>query len=235
MHRIPAHDSNNTATTTPSPAPPLPRNYNTGEELESIITSSGVYKAQNPIDKLIFLGLLAGIFVFLSGMFAVSLAGGIPVDVRSSWPMLPKLAVAVSFPVGLVFILLFGGELFTGNTMIMTIAYLNKRVTFLDLIINWIVVFLSNFIIILFFTYLFAFQTGIFTVEPFNSFLIALAQKKCGYSFAQALLLSIPANTLVCLAIFLGLAARDVTGKVLGMYLPIATFAATGWEHCVGE
>jgi hypothetical protein len=59
-----------------------PRNYNTGEELEKILTSSGVYKARNPIDKLIFLGLLAGLFVFLSGCFAVSLAGGIPQDVR---------------------------------------------------------------------------------------------------------------------------------------------------------
>ncbi len=48
-------------------------------------------------------------------------------------------------------------------------------------------------------------------------------------------MLGIPANALVCLAFFLGLAAHDVTGKILGLYLPVAAFAATGWEHSIAN
>ncbi|KAI8805594.1 Formate/nitrite transporter-domain-containing protein [Cladochytrium replicatum] len=213
----------------------LPREYNTGKEIEKVFQVLAVRKVLNPLDKTIFLGILSGLFVTFAGMFTVSVAGGVPLDVRTMYPALTKLLVAVTFPIGIVFILLFGGELFTGNTMILVVAWLNKRVSIGELLLNWLVVFLSNLGAIALFVYLLAYLTGIFDNDPQHEFIVSLALRKANLPFYKMVLMGIPANALVCLAFFLGLAARDVTGKILGLYLPIACFAATGWEHCVAN
>ncbi|KAJ3144778.1 hypothetical protein HDU86_001496 [Geranomyces michiganensis] len=214
---------------------PLPRDYNTGAELEVAVTTLGITKSRISVDHLIFLGLLAGIWVAFAGMFAQQVVGGVPANIRASWPVLSKLLLGVTFPVGIVFIVLFGGELFTGNTMIMVVAWLNRKVTIRDVVVNWTVVFCANFAACALTAYLLGYLTDIFEPEPFRSYVIAVATRKVQLPFYKAFLMGIPANALVCLSFFLGLAARDVTGKILGLYLPIATFAATGWEHCVAN
>ncbi|KAJ3183318.1 hypothetical protein HDU85_002344 [Gaertneriomyces sp. JEL0708] len=213
----------------------LPRDYNTGKELVAKITSLGVGKAKNPVDKVIFLGLLAGVWVSFAGLYAQQVVGAIPAAARIAWPVLPKLLIGITFPIGIVFIVLFGGELFTGNTMIMIVALLNKKVTIWALLLNWFLVFISNFAACVFVAWLFGFVTDIFADEPYRSYVISVATRKANLPFGRALLLAIPANALVCLSVFLGLAARDITGKIIGLFLPIMTFAATGWEHVVAN
>ncbi|KAJ3040404.1 hypothetical protein HDV00_010958 [Rhizophlyctis rosea] len=112
----------------PRPPVPLPRNYNTGEELGNVIAKLGVHKSHNPWDKTLFMGFLSGVWVTFAGIFAIMIAGGIPETVRHDYPAIPKFLVGLTFPVAIVFILIFGGELFTGNTMIMVVAKLNKKV-----------------------------------------------------------------------------------------------------------
>ncbi len=41
----------------------LPREYNTGQELEGVVTLIGMRKSNNPLDKEVFLGFLAGLWV----------------------------------------------------------------------------------------------------------------------------------------------------------------------------
>ncbi len=43
---------------------------------------------------------LAGFWVGLGGIAALSVAGGIPVDVRNAWPFLPKLSIGLFFAFG---------------------------------------------------------------------------------------------------------------------------------------
>ncbi|KAJ3077254.1 hypothetical protein HK102_005272, partial [Quaeritorhiza haematococci] len=213
----------------------LPRNYNTGAELENVVTALGIRKKNSPWDKIVFLGFLSGTWVVFAGLFTIAVAGGVPADVRAAWPAIPKLLVACTFPVGIIFILLFGGELFTGNTMIMVVALLNRKVTLWQLCVNWFLVFWANLFTVVLWTYLLGYLTHNFDAEPFHSFIVGIANTKAQLPFYVALLRAIPANALVCLAFFLGLAARDVTGKIIGLYLPVAVFAATGWEHCVAN
>jgi formate transporter len=72
----------------------------------------------NPVDKMAFLGFMAGIWVGFGGIAATTVAGGIfspkfilnfliiavgiPSDVRDTWPILPKLGLALFFPFALV-------------------------------------------------------------------------------------------------------------------------------------
>ncbi|KAJ3038698.1 hypothetical protein HK097_003091, partial [Rhizophlyctis rosea] len=213
----------------------LPRNFNTGEELGTVIAKLGVHKSHNPWDKTLFMGFLSGVWVTFAGIFGISIAGGVPEHIRHEWPMIPKFLVGITFPVAIVFILIFGGELFTGNTMIMVVAKLNKKITYRDLIQSWALVFISNFASCLFLSYLFGYQSQLFAAEPYLSYVISITTKKTHIPFGRAILMGIPANALVCLSLFLGLASRDMTGKIYGLYLPVMTFAATGWEHCVAN
>lgn len=71
-----------------------------GLSLEDAILHNAVKKLGNPIDKTYFLGVLAGVFVGFGGLAALSIAGGIPPEVRDSWPVLPKLGIAFFFPFG---------------------------------------------------------------------------------------------------------------------------------------
>lgn len=132
-------------------------------------------------------------------------------------------------------IVLFGGDLFTGNTMVMTVAYLHRRITATDLMKNWVLVFISNFIGCIFAAYLFGYLTDILATPMIKQYLFQICETKARLTPGVAFLRGIPANALVCLAIFLGLSARDVIGKVVGLYLPIFAFAVTGFEHCVAN
>ena len=67
------------------------------------------------------------------------------------------------------------------------------------------------------------------------SYVRGIAEKKARLTFWVIFLRGIPANSLVCLSIFMGLAARDVVGKIIGMWFPIFAFAVSGFEHCVAN
>lgn len=55
--------------------------------------------------------------------------------------------------------------------------------------------------------------------------------EKTSLSFEVALICGILCNWLVCLAVFMAVAVRSVTGKMLACYAPIMAFATSGFEH----
>jgi formate/nitrite transporter FocA (FNT family) len=61
------------------------------------------------------------------------------------------------------------------------------------------------------------------------------ATAKSALPFGQALLLGILCNVLVCLAIWISLSSRLPAHRVLLTMLPIAAFAAAGFEHVVAN
>ena len=54
-------------------------------------------------------------------------------------------------------------------------------------------------------------------------------------SFVEAFLRGVLCNTLVCLAVWLCLAAHDVASKVVAIVFPISAFVAMGFEHSVAN
>jgi len=63
----------------------------------------------------------------------------------------------------------------------------------------------------------------------------AIAVGKLALSADQAFFRGVLCNALVCLAVWLCFAARDVAGKVLAILWPIAAFVALGFEHSVAN
>ncbi|HEY5974850.1 MAG TPA: formate/nitrite transporter family protein, partial [Geobacteraceae bacterium] len=64
---------------------------------------------------------------------------------------------------------------------------------------------------------------------------LQVAAAKCQLPFGVALIRGIFCNWLVCLAVFMATAARDVTGKMLACYAPIMAFVTSGFEHSVAN
>lgn len=68
--------------------------------LEDALLFNATKKVSNTPDKLLFLSIIAGIWVGLGGVVAVSAAGGVPEDVRSRWVSLPKFLMGSFFAFG---------------------------------------------------------------------------------------------------------------------------------------
>jgi formate/nitrite transporter len=64
---------------------------------------------------------------------------------------------------------------------------------------------------------------------------VSIAAAKVALSFSEAFFRGILCNILVCLAVWLALAARSVVDKIFAIIFPISAFVAAGFEHSVAN
>ena len=72
-------------------------------------------------------------------------------------------------------------------------------------------------------------------VAPIGVVAVHIADVKLKLGFVQALCRGVLCNMLVCLAVIMCIASRTLGGKILGIYFPIMTFVASGYEHSVAN
>jgi formate/nitrite transporter len=186
-----------------------------------------VQKGKRKVWELLLLAFLAGVYISIGGhVFMVALQQG-----------MGKVVAGAVFSVGLVFVVVAGAELFTGN-VIMVIGSLSNLVSCRAILRNWGAVYAGNLIG----SYVFAFLiwwTGLMgTVESpseLGALASGIAQAKLQLSFGDAFTRAILCNMLVVLAIIMATVARDVISKVVCCVLPIMAFVASGFEHCVAN
>ena len=137
------------------------------------------------------------------------------------------------FSVGLMLVVICGAELFTGNSLLAKSA-LHGEVPWLKVGENWLIVFFGNLAGSLFFAWL-MYHSQLWQSGNVAQHAVKIAAVKCNLSFTSALIRGIFCNWLVCLAVFMAVSARDVTGKLLACYVPIMTFVASGFEHSIAN
>lgn len=137
------------------------------------------------------------------------------------------------FSIGLMLVVVCGAELFTGNSLLAGAA-LHGEISWSKLAENWAIVLLGNFIGALFFAWL-MFETRLWEQGKLAEHAVHIAALKCQLSFSSAFVRGILCNWLVCLAVFMATAARDITGKMLACYVPVMTFVASGFEHSIAN
>jgi formate/nitrite transporter len=54
-------------------------------------------------------------------------------------------------------------------------------------------------------------------------------------TWSQVFFRAICCNWLVCLAVWMAFAAKDVVGKIFAIFFPIMGFVSSGFEHCVAN
>lgn len=192
----------------------------------------GAHKARLDTGRLFALAALAGAFVALGAVFSTTVAAGaqgvLPYGVT-------RLLSGVVFSLGLVLVVVGGAELFTGNALIV-MAWASRRVTALQVLRNWTIVYLGNLVGALA-TALLVFAGGQhrFGGGAVGAAVLEVAAAKCRHEPGAAVALGVLCNGLVCLAVWLSLSARSTTDRVLSVALPISAFVTVGFEHSVAN
>jgi Formate/nitrite family of transporters len=101
---------------------------------------------------------------------------------------------------------------------------------------NWLFVYLGNFVGSLLIAYfvLHSGQLG-FSEGLLGGYTIKIAAYKTGLSFESAFFMGILCNWLVCIAIWMASASKDLAGKILAIFFPIWLFITSGFEHSVAN
>jgi len=199
------------------------------KEICDYVESVGVEKANNKFTQTLVLGILAGAFIAI-GAFSAAMASHSIENVGVA-----KLVAGVVFPVGLMFVIICGAELFTGNCLL-TVAFAQKKITLKKMLENWAIVYFANFIGA-FIIVILIYYSGLLNTNDgkLGGYVIKVAAYKCGLTPIQTFTSGILCNFVVSLAVWGSYAAKDVVGKVFISFFPIMAFVIAGFEHCVAN
>ncbi|MCM3004368.1 formate/nitrite transporter family protein [Priestia koreensis] len=204
--------------------------YNS-KQIAKLSVEAGVSKVHLPMSSLLPLGFLGGAFISLGFLLDIRVSANLPAD----WGTFGAFLGASVFPLGLILILIAGGELLTGNMMTISLACFSRKVTFGQLVKNWVLITLSNFVGALFVAYCFGHLAGLTDSGPFLAKTVAIAKAKLDEGFVASFFSAIGCNWLVGLAVWLAYGAQSVGGKILGIWFPIMGFVAIGFQHVVAN
>ena len=186
-------------------------------------------KTELPLLRMILLGIFAGMFI-AGGASASSLAMHAVSNVG-----LARFVAGSIFPVGLMMIVFVGGELFTGDCL-MIMGCVHGKFPAAKMIKVLVVVYLSNLIGSVLFAELVNLSGQYnYTAGLLGAFTIKVAMGKVSMSFAAAFASGILCNIFVCMAVLMAMAAKDIAGKVWAIFFPILAFVVSGYEHCVAN
>lgn len=200
------------------------------KEIAERVEKAGVTKARLPFFSMLMLAVLAGGFIGLGGLYFVLVAS----DASLGFAMKRVLGGLV-FSLGLILVVVAGAELFTGNNLLV-MAWADRRISTVELLRNWAVVFMGNFIGALGLAVLvFLSGHGEMNEGQVGETYVKLAAAKCSMPFMTAFFRGVLCNALVCLAVWLAMAGRSVVDKIAAIVFPISAFVAAGFEHSVAN
>lgn len=201
----------------------------TPAETAANYAASGRAKTQSSAGRLFLLAVLAGFFIALGGAVTNTAAHTIA-NVGAA-----RVVSGLLFPFGLAMVILTGGELFTGNTLLV-MPVLGRQATWAGLLRNWLIVYLGNAAGAVLTAAACAFGGQLnYSGGQLAVFTMKLAAGKCVLPAGNAVILGIFCNLLVTTGVLLSLSAKDLTGRVVGAYLPVAFFVICGFEHCIAN
>lgn len=188
-----------------------------------LLTAQG--KIKNKVIKTLILAILAGVFISIAAILSVV------VSTKITNYSVAKILSAAVFPIGLILVILMKTELFTGNSLLV-IPLLNKDIKLKQLLKNWFIVYLGNFLGSLLITIL-IYNTPL--KDAIMESFIKITNTKISLSFISAIILGILCNFLVCLAVYLSSTAKSTGEKIILIFIPIFTFVALSFEHSVAN
>ena len=199
-------------------------------KIAELVEDLGVNKAVLHAIPTIMLGLMAGAFIAFGAMFFTLVMTDHGMGLGPA-----RLLGGIAFSLGLILVVVGGAELFTGNNFIV-MAWAKHKVTTAQLLRNWSIVYIANFIgavgaaILMYWSG--ALELGDSAVAETA---LNIAVYKTNLEPTQAFIRGVLCNALVCLAVWLCFAARDVASKILAIIFPISAFVALGFEHCIAN
>lgn len=190
---------------------------------------AGVKRVQMPWTRMLLLGYFAGMFI-AGGAAASSVAMHAMGNLGAA-----RLMAGFIFPIGLMMIIFIGGDLFTGDCL-MIMGVLDGKFSVGSMIRVLSFVYVSNFLGAVTVAFL-VFESGQldYTDGLLGAYTIKVALGKVSQDFFPEFFSGIMCNIFVCAAVLMVAAAKDIAGKVLAIFFPIMAFVVSGYEHCVAN
>ncbi|PSU32308.1 formate transporter FocA [Photobacterium lutimaris] len=188
-------------------------------------------KAKKTSSMTLGLAIMAGAFIGLAFVFYITVTTG---SAMTGWG-LSRLVGGIVFSMGLILIVLCGGELFT-SSVLSSISWANREISLKKMLSLWAKVYIGNFIGAMFMLMLIS-AAGMFMLNNGQWGLNALniAQHKLHHTTMQAFSLGVLCNLLVCLAIWMTFSSANALTKAMLMVLPVSMFVSSGFEHSVAN
>ena len=179
----------------------MDNHFNTPAEVIDLSIKACENKTRLPLGKMILLGIMAGAFIAFGGATSSTAAHAV-----ENVGVARALAGCI-FPVGLMLIVFLGGELFTGNCLIIMDVF-DKRVTWGGLFRDLFIVFFSNLIGALCVDLLIVYSGYLnYSGGLLGAYTIKVAVGKIAISPLQGITSGILCNILVCLAVLMATSA----------------------------
>ncbi|MBI2753670.1 MAG: formate/nitrite transporter family protein [Betaproteobacteria bacterium] len=194
------------------------------------VETVGVAKARMALLPLLMLGMLAGAFIGLGAMF-YTLVKSDPTLGFATGAVLGGLV----FSLGLLLVVVAGAELFTGNNLL-AMAWADGQITTAEILRNWVLVCLANLVGAVGLAVL-VFASGHTNLNggAIGQQVVKIALAKQSLPWEQAFFRGVLCNVLVCMAVWMAMAGRSVTDKMVAIALPVTAFVAAGFEHSIAH
>lgn len=199
-------------------------------EVAARVAEVGVAKARLPLLTLGLLGVLAGAFIGLGALMAALVAADATLGLAAQ-----RIVGGLVFSLGLVMVTVAGAELFTGNNLL-AMAWASGRVSTAEVLRNWVVACAANAVGAAGVALLVA-AAGLAAAHDgaLARAVLRIADAKAQLPLLQAFFSGVLCNVLVCLAVWMAMAGRSVTDKVLAVVFPVMAFVALGFEHSIAN
>jgi formate transporter len=200
------------------------------KEIAERVENVGVAKARLPLLSMAMLGMLAGAFIGLGALFYVLVVSDATLGFAVS-----RVLGGVVFSLGLLLVVVAGAELFTGNNLLV-VAWADGKLSTWEVLRNWIIVCAANFVGALGLATI-VFLSGHTDMNggAIGKTYLGIASIKVSLSFWTAFFSGIMCNVLVCMAVWMTLAGRSVTDKMIAIVFPVSAFVAAGFEHSIAN
>lgn len=192
-------------------------------EVARRVEAFGVDKAAAPWTQTFMLGTLAGGFIGLGGLYYTV----VTVD-----PDVPSMVIGgLVFSTGYMLAILAGAEVFTSNNLL-AMAGASRKISPWRILRNWTIVLSANAFGAAGLAVLFV-LSGLPLADEgaVGARAVEIAVQRASLPTVHAFALGVLGNLFVCLAVWISMAARTVTDKVVGTILPLSALGAVGLEH----
>jgi len=195
------------------------------------MVDKGAANASMPFWKVMHSSIMGGAYVGMAGLLSLTVAGNLGPETALG---AQRFIFASLFPVNLLLVLQSGCQLYTGNTATVSCALLEGRVTLRKTLRSFLLSWIGNVIgcgglaLAAWYTGLLGGGAGAMAVKT-------VATKCGGSTLGQTLVKAVLCNWLVCMAVYLSTQAKDLTGKMVGIWFPISMFVGIGFEHSVAN
>lgn len=188
--------------------------------------------------KTFFLSVLGGSFVALGAATTFYVGGTLnqaswyPDASQHNYGIYRMIVGAFGYQMGFTALCVLGADLFTSYCCYTAIAWLENRISTLDIFKVLSLVWIGNFCGSLIVA---GILDGGQVFDGHDEQLQMTTNGKLALPFRVIILRALVANFLVAITALTQSAALDVSGKILAIFLPLFTFASIGFEHCIAN